>query len=166
MATAFAAPPLDVLKNMKKAIILVIVGISCFGLGWLASWAKHAEDFALVLTMQQEIELQRVADKAFRAYQEEENEIGINRLNELLEEISFREESLVTESNKIIPIIFRVVTHARLSKLYEENGQLEESEFHKSKAIEFASEKKGLKGMFSDQRFDASLETFDARQIP
>lgn len=116
--------------------------------------------------MQQEIELQRVADKAFIAYQGEENEIGINRLNELLEEISFREKSLVTESNKIIPIIFRAVTHARLSKLYKEDGQLKESEFHKSKAIELASEKKALKKMFTEERFDASLEIFDSKQLP
>ena len=107
-----------------------------------------------------------MADKAFVAYKEDESEIGINRLHELLKEVDFREDSLETESNKIIPLTFRVVTHARLSKLYEENGDSGKSEFHKTKAIEMASGNRNLKSIFSDERFDESLETFDAKQIP
>ena len=151
---------------MKKKLIILLTLALTFAAGWFAGEMNMSRTIGGIMTFQNDIELDRTARLAFDAYQNEKPEIGIYSLNELLEEIDNRKEVMTSEPDGATIGAYYVATHARLSKLYSTLQSEEKSAYHKSQAMEIASEYKALKKMFNEESFESGLARFDERQIP
>ncbi len=148
-------------SEMKKIIIITGSTIGAFLIGWLFGEVRSTETWAEILSFQHEMELQREAEKAFKAYSKENNEIGIYSLQELLEEITIRQDMIGTEENESNFVYYRIQTHSRLSKLF---GNSEESEFHRTKAIEIAEASEHFDTLFEEMTFEEHLAYSDSQE--